>query len=116
MTPAGPWDDELLDGVADELAELVGVPPAALPARLRPVVQRALTTWRPDGTWPETDVVLELLRAYVDLLDEVLDGAGLRLADLPGDDARFVEAVRECATSPSAFADLLADLRAEIPG
>src|SRR5688500_10843052 len=106
-------DDTLLDAVADQAAELADLDLPDLLPRLRAVVQGTLTARRPDGTWPATEVLAEVLRAHLALLDERLAAEGVAPSDLPGD-TRWLDAWRTAADHPATLGAVLATLRDDL--
>jgi hypothetical protein len=93
------FDDHLLDQAAAHTGELLELPDDVFPARLRELVRQALGARRPDGSWPPAELLLEVLRIYLAVLDE-RSVTGL-----------WVDAWREAATSPDVLERLLAELR-----
>ncbi|HEV7758269.1 MAG TPA: hypothetical protein VGO78_04750 [Acidimicrobiales bacterium] len=97
------FDDLLLDAVGEMASELLAVPDDELPGQLRTLVQDTLTLRRPDGTWPPAELLLEILRTYLDVLDE---------RGLPGGPApTWIDAWREAADHPDTFRRMLDELR-----
>lgn len=106
-------DDTLLDAVADQAGGLADLDLAELLPRLRSLIQETLTARRPDGTWPATEVLAEVLRAHLDLLDERLAAEGVAGDDLPGD-TRWLDAWRNAAEHPATLDAMLATLRDDL--
>jgi hypothetical protein len=109
------YADGLLDRVAGELRQLEGRPALELPSLLRPVVRRTLVEIRPDGSWPDSVLLQEALRAYVDFVDAALSDQSVEFDELERDDRRWLDACRQCSESFQLFDDLLCDLRADLP-
>ena len=105
-------DDALLDTTADRVAELGDAPLPALLDELRRIVPQVVATQRPDGTWPAPELLQEVLRSYLDLLDEHLRAEGVHEADLP-DDRLWITALRECTGHPATLERLLDELHSE---
>ena len=103
-------DDRLLDAVADHADELADLDLPEMLARLREITQGTLTARRPDGSWPANEVLAEVLRAHLDLLDDRLAAEGLTERDLPGD-TRWIDAWRTAADHPATLDEVLATLR-----
>jgi hypothetical protein len=112
---ADSYANRFLDQVAVEIERLAGEPALVLPTLLRPVVRRTLLSIRPDGTWPESILLQEALRAYVDLVDSSLAGQNVGEDQLSRDDRRWLDACRQSSESIDLFDDMLHDLRADIP-
>jgi len=106
-------DDTLLDAVADHADELAGLDLPEMLARLRAITQETLAARRPDGSWPATELLAEVLRAHLDLLDERLAAEGLSERDLPGD-TRWIDAWRTAADHPDTLDAVLATLRDDL--
>ncbi|HEY8546909.1 MAG TPA: hypothetical protein VIL36_17735 [Acidimicrobiales bacterium] len=106
-------DDALLDAVADHAEELADLDLPAVTDRLRAITRDTLRARRPDGSWPDDDVLAEVLRAHLDLLDDRLAAEGLTEHDLPGD-TRWVDAWRTAARHPETLAAMLAALREDL--
>lgn len=106
-------DDTLLDAVADQAAGLAGLDLPELLPRLRSLLRDTLTARRPDGTWPDAEVLAEVLRAHLDLLDERLAAEGVAERDLPGD-TRWLDAWRTAADHPATLDAMLATLRDDL--
>jgi hypothetical protein len=104
--PHDAFDDRLLDEAARQVELLVELPRDELLERLRMLVRRTLTARRPDGTWPATDVLAEVLRSYLDVLDsrDQSDAGG----PVP---PRWIVAWHEAAESPALLQRLLDELR-----
>jgi hypothetical protein len=103
MTAHDDFDDRLLDAAAEQASELLDAPGDELLARLQALVPRTIATRRPDGTWPPAELLLEILRSYLDLLDE---------RGLPGGPApTWIDAWREAADHPDTFRRMLDELR-----
>jgi hypothetical protein len=101
------FEDQLLDQAGDAVADLATAAARDLPGALRPRVRRLFSTARPDGRWPEPELVQEVLRIYVDLVDEALVEDGLWLLDLEPADQRWLEACRDCVESLDDLDDVL---------
>lgn len=100
------YDDALLDAAADRVAEMHDVPRPERLERLRRIVPQIVAARRPDGSWPPPDLLREVLRSYLDVLDR---------AGRPGDDnPRWVAALRECTDHPATFERMLDELRTEL--
>ena len=111
---ADDYSNRFLDQVADEVAQLAGQPVLELPRLLRAVVRRTLLSVRPDGSWPESILLQEALRAYVDLVEVSLAEQNLSPDALDRDDRRWLDACRLSIGSIELFDDMLCDLRADI--
>jgi hypothetical protein len=99
------FDDRLLDQAAAQVPGLFELPPDELLDRLHTLVRQALTARRPDGTWPPAELLAEVLRSYLDVLDT--SGA----AATGGPPPPWIAAWREAADSPALLERLLAELR-----
>ena len=109
------YANQFLDEVAFEVQRLAGRAALDLPRMLRPVVRRTLLAIRPDGSWPESLLLQEALRAYVDLVDFTMADQSVGLDELDREDRRWLDACRESTESIQLFEDMLSDLRADIP-
>jgi hypothetical protein len=98
--PSDDFDDRLLDRAAAHADELLGLPDDAFPGQLRERVKQALSSRRPDGTWPPAELLIEVLRLYLAVLDE-----------RPLREGRWIDAWQEAATSPEVLQRLLDELR-----
>jgi hypothetical protein len=66
------FDDLFLEAAGQLAGELLEAPVADLPERLQAIVRHTLLTGRPDGTWPPTELLGEMLASYLDAFDERL--------------------------------------------
>ena len=108
------YADRFLDEVAAEVERLASQPARDLPRLLRPVVRRTLLAIRPDGSWPDSLLLQEALRAYVDLVEVVLADQDVELDELDREDRRWLDACRQSTESLELFDDMLWDLRRDI--
>lgn len=106
------YDEGLLDAAADDAATLLDVPFGELPTQARAVLRRVITARRPDGTWPPAELLHEVLRAHLDVVDERLRAAGPDESVPPGD-RMWISAWRELVRNPTTFENLLLELRSE---
>jgi hypothetical protein len=110
-------EEAVTDGFADRLfarvdaavARVAELPPDELVGALRPEVREVLISFGDDGSWPETELLQEALRAFVDFADATVDWS-----DLPPEDQRWLDACRQCTVSTQLLDDMLASLRPEI--
>jgi hypothetical protein len=106
------FDDLFLEAAGQLAGELLEAPVADLPGRLQAIVRRTLLTGRPDGTWPPTELLGEVLASYLDAFDERLRAEGVREADLVGEPPPpWLAALRECADHPAVLQRMLDELR-----
>jgi hypothetical protein len=103
-----------LGDVSAEVERVAAEPATELPRLLRDVVRRTLLAIRPDGSWPESSLLQEGMRAYVDLIEAAFADQGVGLDELDPQDRRWFDACRESIQSDELFDDMLADLRASI--
>ena len=106
------FDDSLLDSVADRGEALLAAPAADFLALAREFVGQLLRARRPDGTTPEPELIQEVLRSVLDIVDDRLvdqqratSGAGAELA--------WITAWRECADDLELLRKMLAELQDE---
>jgi hypothetical protein len=107
------FDDRLLDGVADLVEELTLLPAPALAAALRPRLADALQAQRPDGSWPAPAALLEVVRAYAEVLDAALARDGFSLDGDERSTAQLATALHELVDHPDRFEATLEQLRTE---
>jgi hypothetical protein len=108
MSAHDDFDDRLLDRAARDIPALFDLPQDELLDRLRTLVRQALSARRPDGSWPPAELLAEILRSYLDELD---DGDGDGGATGPTAPPPWIAAWREAAESPDLLERLLAELR-----
>lgn len=106
--------DRLFERIDAVTAHLADITPHEAVEQLRPEVRRLLISFRDDGSWPETELLAEAIRALLDSVDVALAEHDMTERELPADDQRWLDACRRCTESPELLDDMLADLRPEI--
>jgi len=92
------FDDLFLEAAGQLAGELLEAAVADLPERLQAIVRHTLLTGRPDGTWPPTELLGEVLVLFLAAFDERLRAVGVREADLGVEPPPpWLGALRECA-------------------
>ena len=106
------FDDSLLDSVAERGEALLGAPAADFLALAREFVGQLLRARRPDGTAPEPELIQEMLRSVLEIVDDRLveqqwatGGASTEIA--------WITAWRECADDLELLRNMLAELQDE---
>ena len=109
------YSDRFLDEVARQVEQLADRRADQVVHELRPIVPRTLLAYKPDGSWPEAQLLQEALRAYLDAIESSLAEQPIGRDTLTDDDRRWLDACRQCVNSIELFEDMLTDLRADLP-
>jgi hypothetical protein len=109
------YDDSFLDDVATQLDLLERRPPGERLDDARLLIQRAMLTTLPDGSWPDVRLVQEALSAYLDVVDTAFASEPDLIGNMDPADRRWVDACRQCVNSIQLLDDVLSDLRADVP-
>ena len=107
-----PFDDSLLDSVADSAETLLTAPVAEFPAMARDFVSRTLRSRRPDDTAPEPELIQEVLRSVLDIVEDRLREQQRATVGARAEPA-WITAWRECADDLELLRRMLAELQDE---